>query len=99
MIGHSYGSTTVADASKDRMRPTNVVLIGSPGPDHAHHAKEFGIGASDVRGRSLTRCGHLGSRRHRRAARRFARTGTDPALEDFGAVRFEAEATDRDTNN
>jgi len=41
VIGHSYGSTTVADACVLRMHPTNIVLIGSPGTDWARTYKDL----------------------------------------------------------
>lgn len=44
VIGHSYGSTTAADACVlDSMRPTNLVLIGSPGAGPAHTAADLGL--------------------------------------------------------
>ncbi|MET0995697.1 MAG: alpha/beta hydrolase, partial [Mycobacterium sp.] len=42
VIGHSYGSTTVADAAAGYgMHADDVVLIGSPGTDLAHSAADF----------------------------------------------------------
>ncbi|OBB95851.1 hypothetical protein A5779_17735 [Mycolicibacterium peregrinum] len=42
VLGHSYGSTTVADAAAGYgMHTDDVVLVGSPGTDMAHSAADF----------------------------------------------------------
>jgi len=82
VIGHSYGSTTVADAAAGfGMRTDDVVLIGSPGTDLAKSAADFhlpdsghvyvGAASSDpvgAVGRRSTACTDPGSRRTRSAA-------------------------------
>ncbi|MCA1695831.1 MAG: alpha/beta hydrolase, partial [Actinobacteria bacterium] len=42
LIGHSYGTTVVAHATQNGLRPTNVVFVGSPGTD-LKSAAELGI--------------------------------------------------------
>jgi len=39
--GHSYGSTTVADAVMIGMKTNDVILLGSPGTDLAHSAADL----------------------------------------------------------
>ena len=49
MIGHSYGSTTVADAfAGSGMRANDAVLIGSPGTDLARSAADFHRGGGGL---------------------------------------------------
>ena len=42
LVGHSYGSTTVAAALQAGVRPSAVAVAGSPGV-LVHHASEFGL--------------------------------------------------------
>lgn len=82
VIGHSYGSTTVADAVDHGMKADDYVLIGSPGMGTAS--------ASDFPS------GHLytGSATADPVAQ-LSRFGQDPAASGSGAVRFHAESPDR----
>lgn len=49
VLGHSYGSTTVADAAAGYgMRTDDVVLVGSPGTDMAQSAADFHLNEGDV---------------------------------------------------
>ena len=49
VIGHSYGSTTVADAfANSGMRANDAVLIGSPGTDVARSAADFHLNGGQV---------------------------------------------------
>ncbi len=98
VIGHSYGSTTTGIAATEHHLPVDdVVLVGSPGVgEHADHAGDLqvdgghvwvGAASSDpiswlgnhgwVNLENLTEGGGL---------------GTDPANDDFGGTRFDAEA-------
>ncbi|MCL2781087.1 MAG: alpha/beta hydrolase family protein [Actinomycetia bacterium] len=99
VIGHSYGSATVADAAvSDGMRPTNIVLIGSPGTDKAKSARDLGIPTSQV---------YVGSASKDPVTFAQADTGglklgslglgNDPAKAGYGGTRFQAEAVDRDS--
>ena len=99
VIGHSYGSTTVADAAAGYgMRADDVVLVGCPGTDLAKSAADF----------HLPRDGHLyvGS-----ASTDFVTNlgrehldvpgvglGADPAMDGFGSTRFHAEVADFSPN-
>ncbi|WP_156688657.1 putative alpha/beta hydrolase [Mycobacterium sp. Marseille-P9652] len=96
VIGHSYGSTTVADAAAYGMRADDVVLVGSPGTDMAHSANDF----------RLPRNGHLyvGSASADPVTWAPSRVmgpgligptlgglGADPAVDGYGSTRFKAE--------
>ncbi|VBA39766.1 hypothetical protein LAUMK136_03146 [Mycobacterium attenuatum] len=49
VIGHSYGSTTVADAfANSGMRANDAVLIGCRGTDLAHSAADFHLNGGRV---------------------------------------------------
>lgn len=49
VLGHSYGSTTVADAcANSGMHANDVVLLGSPGTDMAHSAADFHLDGGHV---------------------------------------------------
>jgi pimeloyl-ACP methyl ester carboxylesterase len=106
VIGHSYGSTTVADAAAGfGMRTDDVVLVGSPGTDLAKSAADFHLPAGGrvyVGAASSDPVTHFGSRRIPLTP--FAPTpfdiptpgipvglGTDPAVDGFGSTRFKAE--------
>ncbi len=87
VIGHSYGSTTVAKAAGDDMRVDDVVLLGSPG------AGEGNDEASDLHGTvwaasadndPVTRLGDRDSV--------GPGLGTDPASDGFGAQRIDTPA-------
>jgi pimeloyl-ACP methyl ester carboxylesterase/uncharacterized protein YukE len=106
VIGHSYGSTTVADAAAGYgMRTDDVVLIGSPGTDLAKSAADFHLpdgGDVYVGAASSDPVTHLGSQQIPISP--FPSTpfetptpgipvglGTDPTLDGFGSTRFKAE--------
>lgn len=83
VIGHSYGSTTVAKAGSGSMRVDDIVLVGSPGAGsgnthasdlHARHQVHVGSSDDDF----VSRLGNRGS----------LGLGNDPAHMDFGARRF-----------
>ena len=86
VIGHSYGSTTVAKAGSGGMRVDDIVLVGSPGAGsgnthasdlHARHQVHVGSSDDDF----VSRLGNRGS----------LGLGNDPAHMDFGARRFAVE--------
>jgi hypothetical protein len=95
VVGHSYGSTVVADAATYGMRANDVVLVGSPGTDRAHSAADFhlppgghlyvGAASGDVVTWSPghVRSGVIGPT--------LGGLGNDPAVDGFGSVRFKAE--------
>lgn len=104
VIGHSYGSTTVADAfAGSGMRANDAVLIGSPGTDLAKSAADFHLdgGHVYVGAASTDPVSWFGT--PGAAATNFlnqelghplgplAGLGTDPAGDEFGSVRFHAE--------
>ncbi|KRD06669.1 hypothetical protein ASE48_11900 [Mycobacterium sp. Root265] len=97
-VGHSYGSTTVADAAAGyRMRADDIVLIGSPGTDLATSAADFhlpdggrvfvGAAATDP----VTLLGGDSNQVHIPGSGLTVGLGTDPADDDFGSTRFKAE--------
>lgn len=97
VIGHSYGSTTVADASAGYgMRADDVVLVGSPGTDLAQSAADFNlpegghvfVGASSAD--LVTQFGSL-PQVQVPGAEMTVGLGNDPAVNDFGSTRFKAE--------
>ena len=106
VIGHSYGSTTVADAAAGfGMRTDDVVLVGSPGTDLAKSAADFHLsegGHVYVGAASSDPVTHFGGKQIPLTP--FAPTpfdiptpgipvglGTDPAVDGFGSTRFKAE--------
>ncbi len=103
VLGHSYGSTTVADAfAGSGMKATNAVLLGCPGTDLAHSAADFGLqgGQVYVGDASTDPVGWIGASD---AAADVLNgpladplglsvgLGDDAAAESFGGVRFRAE--------
>jgi len=103
VIGHSYGSTTVADAfANSHMHANEAVLLGCPGTDVATKASDFGPGVHVYIGDASTDpVGELGQLRGVEK-RLFGDDygglgppgpglGLDPAAEEFGATRFRAE--------
>lgn len=96
VIGHSYGSTTVADAAAGSgMRVDEVVLIGSPGTDLAQSAAEFHLpdgGHVYVGAASTDPVTHLGGNQSTVPGTDITvGLGNDPADDDFGSTRFRAE--------
>jgi hypothetical protein len=94
VVGHSYGSTTVADAAAGYgMHADDVVLLGCPGTDLAHSADDFHLRpgghlyVGDASGDAVGWLGHstvqtpVGG----------AGLGPDPAMDGYGSTRFKAE--------
>lgn len=109
VAGHSYGSTTVADAfANSGMRADDAILLGSPGTDVATSAADFGLrdGRVYIGDASTDPVGWLGqmgtttpSELNESLGNMMgpsAGLGTDPAFEDFGATRFRAEVPGAD---
>jgi hypothetical protein len=104
VIGHSYGSTTVADAfANSGMRANDAVLIGCPGTDVAHSAADFHLNGGKVyvgaaSTDAISWIGESGSGVPTvmndalgDPLGPLAGLGTDPAHSGFGSVRFRAE--------
>lgn len=104
VLGHSYGSTTVADAfAHSGMRANNAVLTGCPGTDLARGAADFHldggrlyVGAASTD--AISWIGETGSGLPNGLNETLggpvgpvAGLGSDPAHAGFGAVRFRAE--------
>jgi pimeloyl-ACP methyl ester carboxylesterase len=97
VIGHSYGSTTVADAAAGSgMHANDVVLVGCPGTDLAHSAADFHLpegGHVYVGAASTDPITHLGGiQGHLPGTGVTIGLGNDPAVEGYGSTRFKAEA-------
>jgi len=104
VIGHSYGSTTVADAfAGSGMRADDAVLIGCPGTDLAHNAADFRLrgGKLYVGAASTDAVSWIGESGCvvpnalnvvlGGPLGPSAGLGADPAHDGFGSVRFRAE--------
>lgn len=104
VIGHSYGSTTVADAfANSGMQANNAVLLGCPGTDLAQSAADFHLNGGQVYvgDASTDPVGWLGAAGPSlpnglndalgNMMGSSAGLGGDPAHQDFGSVRFQAE--------
>ena len=103
VLGHSYGSTTVADAfAGSGAHANDVILLGSPGTDLAHSAKDFHLDGGNVYVGSassdpvswLGEAGGVPNGLNEALGYpfgRYAGLGTDPAGGGFGSVRFKAE--------
>lgn len=104
VLGHSYGSTTVADAfANSGMRANDAVLTGCPGTDLARSAADFHldggrlyVGAASTD--AISWIGESGARLPNglnatldQPLGPLAGLGTDPAHAGFGATRFHAE--------
>lgn len=97
VVGHSYGSTTVADAAAAfGMRANDVVLVGSPGTDLAHSAADFHlppgghlyVGAAS--GDAVTWSpGHVSG--PGLVGPPLGGLGADPSVDGYGSTRFKAE--------
>lgn len=94
VVGHSYGSTTVADAAAGfGMHADDIVLVGCPGTDMANSANDFHLNpgghlyVGDASGDPVSWFGEetvktpLGG----------VGLGHDPAMDGYGSVRFKAE--------
>jgi alpha/beta hydrolase family protein len=99
VIGHSYGSTTVADAAAGYgMHADDVVLVGCPGTDLATSAADFHLppdGHLYVGSASTDIVTNLG-REHVYVP--GVGLGSDPAMDGFGSTRFHAEVADVNAN-
>jgi hypothetical protein len=103
VLGHSYGSTTVADAfANNGMRANDAVLIGCPGTDLARSADDFHLNGGKVyvgaaSTDAVTWIGESGgvptalNRASGGPLGPLVGLGVDPAHDGFGAVRFRAE--------
>lgn len=87
VVGHSYGSLVTGIALKNGMsKDVNyAAIIGSPGTDAAN-VGELGMQDKPV---------YVGSASRDPVTTVAQAFGHDPASQGFGAVRFKAEATDR----
>ena len=99
-IGHSYGSTTTGHAAHDEGLATDdLVFVGSPGVGgDTDHAGDTGVDPDHVWAGAnsrdpVTYVGNHGS--FHLEALGGGGLGDDPAEDDFGAHRFEAESTTR----
>lgn len=107
VIGHSYGSTTVADAfAHSHMQANDAVLLGCPGTDLAHSAEDFNLkgGHVYVGAASTDPVSWLGEgtgmpeewlkqklNQHGIPVPLDAGLGRDPAGDGYGSIRFHAE--------
>ncbi|MDR3663265.1 MAG: alpha/beta hydrolase [Mycobacterium sp.] len=96
VMGHSYGSTTVADAAAGYGMHTNdVVLVGCPGTDMAHNATDFHLNGGHVYVGAastdpVTQFGNI-PQFHVPGTGVTVSLGNDPAADGFGSTRFKAE--------
>jgi pimeloyl-ACP methyl ester carboxylesterase len=104
VVGHSYGSTLVADAAAAYgMHANDVVLVGSPGTDLARSSADFhlpqgghlyvGAASGDAVTWSpaqVTGPGLVGVS--------FGGLGNDPAVDGYGSTRFKAEVPGHSMN-
>ncbi|BBX85540.1 alpha/beta hydrolase [Mycolicibacterium aubagnense] len=92
VIGHSYGSTTVADAAAGYgMRADDVVLVGCPGTDLAKSAADFHLppgGHLYVGAASSDPVTNFGQEHINVPG---VGLGADPAMDGYGSTRFHAE--------
>ncbi|GAW47829.1 MULTISPECIES: alpha/beta hydrolase [unclassified Nocardioides] len=101
VIGHSYGSTTTGLAAHDHGIPVDdLVFVGSPGVGgDTDSAADTGVDPGHVWAGSNSRdpVADLGNHGwvHLESVLDGAGLGDDPAEDDFGAIRFEAESIDR----
>jgi pimeloyl-ACP methyl ester carboxylesterase len=87
VIGYSYGSTTAGTALRDRETGTDdLVLVGSPGPN-VDRASQLQVPAGHV---------FVGAS-SRDPISYVDRFGADPTHAEFGAIRFQAEDTTRNS--
>lgn len=109
VLGHSYGSTTVADAfAMHNMHANDAVLLGCPGTDRATTAASFHLDGGhvfvgDASTDPVGMLGHLDGASKRIFGENFfgnnPSLGTDPAVDGFGSVRFRAEVPGSDGIN
>lgn len=110
VLGHSYGSTTVADAfAVHGMRANDAVLLGCPGTDAAKSAADFHLDGGHVFvgdastdpvgmiGQLDGLSGHFfGGDILGQLTGTDPGLGADPAVDGFGSVRFRAEVPGSD---
>jgi len=108
VLGHSYGSTTVADAfAGSGMEATNAVLLGCPGTDLAQRAADFNLqgGQVYVGNASTDPIGWIGSGDSAADVLNgpladplglSVGLGDDAAAESFDGVRFHSEVPGSD---
>jgi hypothetical protein len=99
-IGHSYGSTTTGHAAHDHGLPVDdLVFVGSPGVGgDTNNAGDTGVDPAHVWAgtNSHDPIADLGNHGWVHLETAFgAGLGDDPAEDDFGANRFQAESTTR----
>jgi hypothetical protein len=100
-IGHSYGSTTLGHAAHDHdLAVDDLAFVGSPGVGgDTDNAGDTGIDPEHVWAGANSRdpVADLGNHGwvHLESVLGGAGLGDDPAEDDFGATRFEAESTGR----
>ncbi|BBX39535.1 alpha/beta hydrolase [Mycobacterium simiae] len=113
VLGHSYGSTTVADAfALGHMHANDAVLIGCPGTDLATNAASFHLDGGhvyvgDASTDPVGMLGQLNGLSHYLNRDNIGGQvlglapglGTDPAADGFGSVRFRAEVPGADGIN
>jgi hypothetical protein len=110
VIGHSYGSTTVADAFAGHgMHANDAILLGSPGTDLARSAADFNLDGGNVYvgAASTDPVSWIGMPPgwvHDKINQELgwpvgwdAGLGIDPAGDEFGSIRFDAEVVGHDT--
>ncbi|WP_255376489.1 alpha/beta hydrolase [Mycobacterium sp. NS-7484] len=99
VIGHSYGSTTVADAAAGYgMRADDIILVGCPGTDLAQSAADFHLppeGHLFVGAASTDFVTGLGSEHLNIPGTGL---GNDPAMDGYGSTRFHAEVAEHSIN-
>ena len=97
VVGHSYGSTTVADAAAGYgMRADDIVLVGSPGTDMARTASDFHLpdgGHVYVGAAATDPATNLAGMPRSAPVSPIEPIGlgADPAADGFGSTRFKAE--------
>ncbi|OBF10173.1 hypothetical protein A5730_07480 [Mycobacterium sp. ACS4054] len=109
VLGHSYGSTTVADAfALHGMHANDAVLLGCPGTDAAQSAAQFHLDGGhvfvgDASTDPVGMLGQLDGTSKNLFGQNFFGTnpslGVDPAADGFGSVRFRAEVPGSDGIN
>lgn len=99
-VGHSYGSTTTGHGAHDHGLATDdIVLVGSPGAGgETDHASDTGLDPDHVWAGAnsrdpITYLGNHGA--FHGEVLGGAGLGDDPAEDDFGGNRFQAESTTR----
>lgn len=101
VVGHSYGSTTMAHAAHDYgMKVDDLVFLGSPGAgDGVDHVSDLGgskVWVGNASRDAVARIGDNGA--YNNSTFLGAGLGRNPAEDDFGATRFRAESPYRTDN-